>query len=69
MECLNCGSERILSISAKCSDCCNLQFMGEEHQGYVPSDLSIGGGDYIELDICLACGMSQGVSNEINPSF
>lgn len=69
MECVNCKSDRVLSISAKCSDCCNIQFKDKEHQGYVPSDLTIGGGDYIEIDICLSCGMAQGLEDQEDPNF
>lgn len=27
---------------------------------YVPSDLNIGGGDYLSFDVCLDCGQMQG---------
>jgi hypothetical protein len=33
---------------------------GLELDGYVPNDLNIGGGDYIEFDVCLDCGQMQG---------
>ncbi len=69
MECINCNSDRILIISAKCASLCFLQFKEVEHQGEIPSDLTIGGGDYIELDICLECGMAQGMSDEPDPKF
>jgi hypothetical protein len=64
MECIWCGSDRILEVSAKCSDTCTLTFKGVEHQGYVPIDSAVGGGDYIELDICLSCGVAQGLVDD-----
>lgn len=51
-----------LSICAKTSDCCQFvlqldeQKVEYEQNGYVPKDLGIGGGDYIELDIDLETG-------------
>lgn len=53
----------ILSISAKCSDCCHATLSAAnngtvvaEKDGYVPSLMPGGGGDYIELDIDTATG-------------
>ena len=45
-----------LTISAKCSDLCFASFTDDngktiEHDGYVPSDIGIGGNDYVELEI------------------
>jgi hypothetical protein len=61
MKCSNCGSDRILSVSAKCSDLGYARFGNMEHNGYLPyiegTDI---GGDYASLDICMQCGMSQG---------
>ena len=69
MECINCDSDRILEISAKCSDMCCLKFKGVKRDGYVPDDMGIGSDDYIEIDICLQCGMAQGLSDEPDPMF
>jgi hypothetical protein len=33
---------------------------GKDNDGYVPDDLGIGGGDYVEFDMCLTCGQVQG---------
>lgn len=55
-----CGSTKIMSISGKCSDLFNLHFEETEIHGYVPYDLEIGGGDYIDMDICTECGRIQG---------
>jgi hypothetical protein len=35
-------------------------FDDHEHDGYVPSNLGIGSGDYIEIQYCLDCGQLQG---------
>ncbi len=59
MKC-KCGSDRIISISAKCSDCFGMTIYGRDYDGYVPKDIGVGGGDYIELDYCMECGQIQG---------
>ena len=69
MNCIMCDSERIIEISAKCSDLCTLQYKNAEYNGEVPSDINIGSGDYIEVDICLECGHAQGVSDQPDPQF
>jgi hypothetical protein len=58
-------SKNILKFSAKCSDLFggSLYVNGEhkkEFDGYVPFDLGIGGGDYVELDIDLDTGQIIG---------
>ena len=62
MVCQHCESKRVLEVQAKCSDLffCELPYVGAEHEGYVPSDLHIGGGDYIDFKMCLDCGQVQG---------
>ena len=55
-----CGSDRIASVTAKCSDCCCVEFGSASHDGYVPGDIGIGGGDYVEFSYCLECGQIQG---------
>jgi len=61
MECQRCESDRILSISGKTSDRCFLENgMGNVSCNYVPNDIGIGGGDYIEFDYCQECGQIQG---------
>ena len=59
MACRNCESNRIMSISGKCSDLFNAEFKGKEHSGYVTREVGIGGGDYITFDFCLECGCIQ----------
>ena len=60
MDCQRCKSQRILRINAKCDDRCFHEFNGKERSDYVDSHLGIGGGDYIEIDVCLECGQIQG---------
>lgn len=55
-----CGSNRIAAINGKCSDMCSVSIGSIEHDGYVPDGLGIGGGDYIDFEICLDCGQVQG---------
>ena len=51
--CDNCGSDRILEVRSKSSDLNIIRYskLSVEVDGYVPYDLGIGGGDYINLDI------------------
>lgn len=58
MTCV-CGSERIVEVSGKVSDSCFVRQGDDEHEGYVPYGMGIGGGDYIEFDYCLDCGRIQ----------
>jgi hypothetical protein len=62
MSC-KCGSDRLLRISAKCSDLFGMSYKGKEYDGYVPTDIEIGNdgyGDYVSMVICLECGLIQG---------
>ena len=53
---------KILSINAKCNDCCSLEYYNEEDNtqsskvDYVTRGLGIGGGDYIKLQIDIETG-------------
>ena len=48
---------KTLSVSAKCSDLCAITYPnGKCHDGYVPEDIGIGGGDYIEIEIDIDTG-------------
>lgn len=60
MACKRCKSERLANVGAKCSDLCSVTIGDAEHDGYVPDDIGIGGGDYVELEYCLDCGQIQG---------
>ena len=59
MSC-KCGSKRIATVQAKSSDLNFISIGDKEHNGYVPKDMGIGEGDYIEFDYCLDCGQIQG---------
>lgn len=59
-NCQVCASSRIITVSGKCSDLFSAGHQGKEYDGYVPSNLEIGGGDYMEFDYCLDCGRIQG---------
>jgi hypothetical protein len=59
-KCQSCKSERIISIYGKCDDHCSVNIGENNHEGYVPCDLGVGGGDDIELDYCADCGQLQG---------
>jgi len=54
MSCV-CGSRRIMAVSGKVSDMCNVHYLSADHDGYVPADLGIGSGDYLEFDVCMDC--------------
>ena len=54
-ECTN-----FVSIQGKTSDMCFTVFEGCERDYYVPDIPGLGGGDYLELDICIDCGKLQG---------
>ena len=60
MSCQNCHGDRIARISAKCNDMFSMSLGDVSHLGYVPYDMNIGGGDYIEFRLCLDCGQIQG---------
>lgn len=60
MSCQSCGSARLLEASAHCSDMFSGSIGGKEISGYVPRDLGIGGGDDMEITLCLDCGQVQG---------
>jgi len=62
MSCKRCSSNRIVSMTAKCSDMCSCSIVGDsrkESNGYVPCDMGIGRGDYVEFSFCLDCGQIQ----------
>jgi hypothetical protein len=59
-NCTKCNSNRVISVNAKCSDMCGIESNNSSTDGYVPRDLGIGGGDYIDFSYCLECGQLQG---------
>jgi len=68
-QCDGCSSDRLLSVNGKVSDMFSADFKNADYQGYVPRDLGVGGGDYIELEICLDCGKVQGIKKAEDPEF
>lgn len=60
MACQKCKSDRVLSFGCKCSDMSNWSMGSKEGDGYVLSDIGIGGGDYVRFEYCLDCGQIQG---------
>ncbi len=54
-----CECKRLAMVWGKTSDRCVFEYAGEESDGYVPSNVGIGGGDDIHLDYCLDCGKIQ----------
>lgn len=63
-QCQKFQSQRLLLVNAKCSDLCQCIYQGKdadrETDGYVPYNLNVGGGDYVEFTVCLDCGQVQG---------
>lgn len=61
-SCKKCESNRIAHVSGKTSDMCfaKMNSSQTQHDGYVPNDMNIGGGDYLEFTFCLDCGQMQG---------
>ena len=58
--CQRCNSSRVAHVNGKVSDMCYIQIDDMEHDGYVPHGSPIGGGDYLEFEVCLDCGQMQG---------
>ena len=59
MSCRECQSERIVSVLGHCVDRFVARYKDKEYEGYVPHDLNIGGGDDMDFEYCLDCGMIQ----------
>lgn len=54
-------NQKIVRVNGKCSDMCHIMFPdGTESDGYVPRDINIGGGDYLDFDYCMNCGKLVG---------
>ena len=60
MSCQSCKSTRIVSMYGKTSDLCVASIGENEHEGYVPGDLGVGGGDDLQFEYCADCGQIQG---------
>jgi hypothetical protein len=58
-----CEKPIVIVFQAKCSDMCAVDIVEPStektlamHEGYVPNDLGVGGGDYVGFDYCGNCG-------------
>jgi hypothetical protein len=60
VNCQRCSSDRILHISAKCSDLCSASYKELEKDGYTPDLPFTEYGDYLCPTICMECGQVQG---------
>jgi len=60
MSCKRCKKDRIASVNGETSDLCSVSYRDKETDGYVPYDIGIGGGDYLEFGYCLECGTLVG---------
>lgn len=60
--CQNCNSEKLTTISGKCSDLFwyRNEWNGYEHDGYVVLKEINDGEDYISFTFCRDCGQIQG---------
>lgn len=59
--CTGCGKDRLMDITAKCSDACWARFKNKNHTGYVPQGIGLGNDDdHVEITYCLDCGKIQG---------
>jgi hypothetical protein len=59
-KCNECSSSKLISVIGKCNDRCITIYNDKEYKGYVPDDMNIGGGDYMEFTYCAHCGKIQG---------
>lgn len=59
-KCQRCKSARVAFVQAHSRDCCSIQIGQEEHGGYAPTDMGIGGNDDVTFEYCLDCGQIQG---------
>lgn len=60
MSCQKCGNSRVARVFAHSRDCNDFEINGNEHNGYVPSDMGIGRSDDVSFSYCLECGQIQG---------
>lgn len=60
MICQRCQSGRVADMGGKVSDMCFYSVGDNQQNGYVPGDMGVGGGDYLEFKYCMDCGQLQG---------
>lgn len=56
-----CGTPKIATVCGTVKDNCEFEVpnLGISQNGYVPSGLGFGGGDYLLIKVCLNCGRLQ----------
>ncbi len=59
-QCSECGSHKIIKISAECGDRCTVTLGTLSFTGEVPDGFGIGGGEVLYLEYCANCGQIQG---------
>ena len=60
-KCSGCKHTQLAYTSAKVSDMFHIDYpSGKCHSVYVPNDIGLGSGDYIEFEYCMHCGKIQG---------
>lgn len=60
VKCQECGSERIYTAVGHGKDSNSVSYMGRTQDGYLPYITNLGGGDDLEVSVCLDCGQAQG---------
>ncbi len=69
IECQECGSGRIYDAGGHGKDLNWYSYMGHEEHGYLPDIKNLGGGDDLEISVCLDCGQAQGKWPVEGPTF
>ena len=67
--CTECGSERVYRACGHGKDLNWFSFRGSERNGYLPYVCNLGGGDDLEIAVCLECGQAQGTWPVEDPVF
>lgn len=59
-----CTHPRQIRIRGKCSDMAHVRFPdGHETSDYMVDGLGLGGGDYIEIKVCIDCKVCIGLAS------
>jgi hypothetical protein len=60
----DCTHDRTLSLSAKCSDMCYVNWPdGTSSDGYAPNIDGLGGGDNVDVKVCIDCKVVIGLAD------
>lgn len=59
-SCQRCSYPRVITIQSHAVDMHSARVGTREHDGYLPHDLGLGGGDDLRVTYCLHCGQIQG---------